>query len=458
MWFASNILASTSKTGPMQMIGWRSGILWSSGFVSSHVRMFCPAGRSSKHLNQSTIRMAYHPTELSLLNSSCPRALDFRQARTFYDRTIFAAGISAHAVMEVAGNEVRKRGRALENDEITQIGQEVCEKLIGEGRSYDGHSEPPLPADKVFLGRDMALKYLFRHNLSESAQCEVGFAYDKDWKPVDYYDDSARFRTILDVVDVVEKGNEEWVGRMLVVTDYKTSWRADKSELDSLQRRAQAVTVWKSSLCKDVDGIELRIVNLQTGAEYSREVWLTENGLADLRSWQSDLERMMDAADWTDENDQRPARPGLRCINCSYVGSCEESKKLVEDTDIESASPEAIANAYAASLARTKSLEAAAREASDRGQIPTDSGVVGYLEKERRVCREDTVDQLWGRWKGSGGDASGLLTSLKLGVRNIENASKKLFGRSEKADREAWVGELVDKQPYASFGVERNDK
>jgi hypothetical protein len=140
------------------------------------------------------------------------------------------------------------------------------------------------------------------------------------------------------------------------------------------------------------------------------------------------------------------------------VGSCEESKKLVEDTDIESASPEALANAYAASLARTKSLEAAAREASDRGQIPTDSGVVGYLEKERRVCREDTVDQLWGRWKGSGGDASGLLTSLKLGVRNIENASKKLFGRSEKADREAWVGELVDKQPYASFGVERNDK
>ena len=134
MWFASNILASTSKTGPMQMIGWRSGILWSSGFVSSHVRMFCPAGRSSKHLNQSTIRMAYHPTELSLLDTSCPRALDFRQSRTFYDRTIFAAGISAHAVMEVAGNEVRKRGRALENDEIIHVGQDVCEKLIGEGR------------------------------------------------------------------------------------------------------------------------------------------------------------------------------------------------------------------------------------------------------------------------------------------------------------------------------------
>jgi hypothetical protein len=376
----------------------------------------------------------------------------------FYDRTVFAAGIAAHAVMEIAGNEVRKRKRQLEEAEIKHIAQDVCEKLIGEGRSYDGHIEPPLPAEKVFLGRDMAVKYLFRNNLSESAQCEVGFAYDKDWRPVDYYDDSARFRTILDVVDVVEKGNEEWVGQMLVVTDYKTSWRADKSELDSLQRRAQAVTVWNSSLCKDVDGIELRIVNLQTGAEYSREVWLTENGLSELRSWQSDLERMMDAADWTDEGGQRPARPGLRCINCSYVGSCEESKKLVEDTDIESASPEAIANAYAASLARTKSLEAAAREASDRGKISTEAGVVGFLGKERRVCREGMVDQLWGRWKGSGGDASGLLTSLKLGVRNVENASKKLFGRSEKADREAWVDELIEVQPYASFGVQREDK
>ena len=179
--------------------------------------------------------MAYHPTELTMLTENCPAALDMRERRIPYDRTLFAAGIAAHAVMETAGNKVRELGRQLESEEISAIAAEVVKRLIGEGRSYDGKPEPPLNPERVFEGRDMAVKYLNNHSISTTGLCEIGFAYDKSWKSVEYYAENARFRTILDVLDVVEDGNEEWVGRILEVTDYKTSWRADEFQLDTLQ-------------------------------------------------------------------------------------------------------------------------------------------------------------------------------------------------------------------------------
>lgn len=399
--------------------------------------------------------MAYHPTQLTMLTDNCPAALDMREQRIPYDRSLFAAGIAAHAVMEIAGNEVRKLKRQLTTEEIDTIAEQVSKKLIGEGRSYDGEPEPPLNPGRVFEGRDMAVKYLYDKNLSETGLCEVGFAYDKDWNPVEYYAKNARFRTILDVIDVVETGNEEWIGKLLVVTDYKTSWRADKSELDTLQRRAQAVTAWKSSMCKDVDGIRLRIVNLRSGAEYTRDVWLTEDGQKTLSSWQADLSATMDAADWKDPKGKRPASPGVRCINCSYVSKCSDAKDLIWNTDIPEVAPEAIVRVYAASLALTKELEKAARVAVDRGTIDVDDGKVGYLQKTRRIVGDEVPDKIWSHWKNSGGDAVGLLKAVKLGARNIENASKLLFGRRQAADRKEWVADLLEEQSYASFGVER---
>ena len=43
--------------------------------------------------------MAYHPTELTMLTENCPAALDMREKRVPYDRTLFADVIAAHAVM-----------------------------------------------------------------------------------------------------------------------------------------------------------------------------------------------------------------------------------------------------------------------------------------------------------------------------------------------------------------------
>lgn len=399
--------------------------------------------------------MAYHPTELTMLTENCPAALDMREKRVPYDRSLFAAGIAAHAIMEIAGNKVRELQRQLESHEIATIAAEVVKKLIGEGRSYDGNPEPPLNPEKVFEGRDMAVKYLNENSLSTTGLCEIGFAYDKSWKNVDYYSKDARFRTILDVMDVIEDGNEEWVGKILVVTDYKTSWRADKSELDTLQRRAQAVTVWKSKYCEDVDGIRLRIVNLRTGGEYTREIWLTENGQQTLKQWQTDLEQAMDAADWKDKEGKRPASPGLRCLNCSYVASCEPAKHFVYYTNLEDYTPPAVANAYAIAKSITKDYERMVREACDRGSIPTNDGLVGFIDKERKVAQSDAPDKLWATWKAAGGDVVGLLTAMKLGSSNLENAAKKLYGRGAVDLRRDFIDELIEKAPYASFGVQR---
>jgi|LULG01.1.fsa_nt_gb hypothetical protein len=399
--------------------------------------------------------MAYHPTELTLLTENCPAALDMREKRIPYDRTLFAAGIAAHAIMETAGNKVRELKRQLESEEIAAIAAEVVKRLIGEGRSYDGKPEPPLNPERVFEGRDMAVKYLNNHSISTTGLCEIGFAYDKSWNSVDYYAENARFRTILDVLDVVEDGNEEWVGRILEVTDYKTSWRSDKSELDTLQRRAQAVTVWKSKYCKDVDGIRLRIVNLRTGGEYTREVWLTENGQQTLKQWQSDLEQAMDAADWKTPGGDRPASPGIRCMNCSYVLSCNPAKEFVYHTDLEDCSPEAVAGAYATAKSITQKYEKMAREACDRGVINTSDGLVGFIDKVRKVAAATAPDRLWATWKGAGGDVVGLLTAMKPGSSNLENAAKKLYGRGAVEQRKDLIDELIEKQPYASFGIQK---
>ena len=399
--------------------------------------------------------MAYHPTELTLLTENCPAALDMREKRIPYDRTLFAAGIAAHAIMETAGNKVRELNRQLESEEIAAIAAEVVKRLIGEGRSYDGKPEPPLNPERVFEGRDMAVKYLNNHPISTTGLCEIGFAYDKSWKNVEYYAENARFRTILDVLDVIEDGNEEWVGRILEVTDYKTSWRADKSELDTLQRRAQAVTVWKSKYCKDVDGIRLRVVNLRTGGEYTREIWLTENGQETLRQWQSDLEQAMDAADWKDKDGKRPTSPGLRCMNCSYVLSCTPAKHFVYHTDLEDYAPQGVANAYAVAKSITQKYESMAREACDRGTIETGDGLVGFIDKVRKIAASDAPDRLWATWKGAGGDVVGLLTAMKPGSSNLERAAKKLYGRGAIDERKEFIGELIDQQPYASFGVQR---
>ena len=399
--------------------------------------------------------MAYHPTELTLLTENCPAALDMREKRIPYDRTLFAAGIAAHAIMEIAGNKIRELDRQLEPEEIATVAAEVVKKLISEGRSYDGNPEPPLNAEKVFEGRDMAVKYLNEKSLSTTGLCEIGFAYDKSWKSVDYYSENARFRTILDVLDVIEDGNEEWVGRILVVTDYKTSWRADKSELDTLQRRAQAVTAWKSKYCEDVDGIRLRVVNLRTGAEYSREIWLTENGQETLKQWQSDLEYAMDAADWTDQDGKRSASPGLGCTNCSYVKSCEPAKAFMYHTDLEDFGPEGIANAYAIAKSLPKEYETMARAACDRSTIDTGAGLVGFIDKERKVATSDAPDCLWATWKGAGGDVVGLLTAMRLGSSSLESAAKKLYGRGAMDLRKEFIDKLIEKQPYASFGIKK---
>ena len=399
--------------------------------------------------------MAYHPTQLSMLTNNCPAALDFRDKGTPYDRTLFAAGITAHAILEHAGNKVREVKRQLSPDEIDTISEGVVMKLIGEGRSYDGTPEPPLNPERVFEGRDIAAKYLRNHSLSESAKCEIGLAFDKDWQPVEYYSADARFRTILDVLDVVETGNEEWVGTILEVTDYKTSWQADKRELDTLQRRAQAVTAWKSPLCKDVDGIRLRVVNLRSGAEYTRDIWLTESGQQTLAGWQKDLSLAMDAADWKDENGLRPASPGIRCIGCSYVLSCEAAKAFVHQTDLEDYAPQGIANAYAVAKSLTAEYEKLARNACDRGRIDTGDGVVGFIDKTRKVATEDAPDRLWARWKSAGGGVVGLLAAMKPGSSSLEKAARKLYGRGSMDERKEFIDELIAHEPYASFGVQK---
>lgn len=197
-----------------------------------------------------------HPSQLTTLATHCPLAVSLEEAGTPRARDVFHHGTAAHAIIQEIGEQTNRKGRALEYLEMQTVARAVCERLISEGRSFDGKPEPPLPADPVWLGRDLALDYLGPRPLEPGAEYEVGVAVQSGWLPCHYDGEPVegaapepatertppRFKTILDYVRIEEgDGEAEFEEATVVIRDWKSSWATDANRLNHLQQRSQAV-------------------------------------------------------------------------------------------------------------------------------------------------------------------------------------------------------------------------
>ena len=379
---------------------------------------------------------AYHPTTINMHNNHCPYAVQLWKERVPYDRSIFHTGVVAHAILEEIGK--------LPDIEPREIADNIITKYCSEGRAYDAVPEPPAPLSDALQGAELALEWHERYPVpnGEGITHEHAFAFNKDWKPVPYYDNTAKFRTLLDVVEIIEEYDEatEDTYTKAIIRDYKTSWVATRDELDSFQRRCQAVVVW---IVYKPDVIVLEIANLRMKCTFSKE--LNVHFEQDtIKQWQDDITLAIKIMD-----KELNANPGIGCIRCPYTQSCKHFDKMYQS--------ENIVQKYIAAKEIISKLEPQIKRATKEHPPKKMSlGTVGYVNKERKKIKSDAKQLLLEEWTNQNGTIEQLFQSLDLGVRTVEKICKLLT--TSKADREELVTKFTRTEQYSSFGIHKDKK
>jgi len=401
-------------------------------------------------INELGAVRTYRPTALKMASRHCPRVLCHLEAgdigRSPFD---FQPGIAAHAVLQAVGEQTNRADRELAAAEVDRVAGAVCQALIERGRTFDGKPEPPLAADAVWSGRDLALLWLALNPPTPGAQYEVGLAVDAQWQPCAYDSPHARFRAIVDVLRRDAEGDEEQAWRAITLRDYKSAWPTDETELETLQLRGHAVLAW-IHFGDGVDVIRREVVNLRTrkvyGGDFEHELQMgSAEDLAKLRRWRDDLQATMDSYDRMAElgGGRMPANPGAGCDGCPFLPRCVEAQDYVERAGAVAAygSPEERARGFAVASAIAAGLKDWLK--AETGEAPIDLGnaLVGTVGKDGRAASALAYATLYEHWMANGGALNegavrGLLKALKLSLSNIEAAGKAIFpSPKSKADQ-----------------------
>lgn len=390
----------------------------------------------------------YRPTTLKLASAHCPRAVDFYEQNAPSFRDHFAVGIAAHDVLAKIGELVLSLGRAPSPEEMQREGSGIARGLIEHGRVFEGNREPPMVAEDAFAGRDLALAYAMRPDVTwatKDAWYERGFAFDAAWQKVPFAAADRRFRLILDKIEIISEEGEDYAGRLAVVTDYKSAWPTDESELSTYQMRAQAVAVYLA-MGADLDGIRLQVTNLRTGKTFGFDLWFESGGREQIEAWQSEITDYMAALDAMTDHQRRPARPGIGCLGCPYALGC--------DADIVESDRTAMAQRLGKLEGEREQLIKALKAATAERPIQLADCAVGYEAKLSRTPKDNALAQLKTTWFTAGGDLSGLMACLKPTMAMLSTVAKKLYPES-KEDQAAIVEEWSTIKQSKEFGIHR---
>lgn len=394
---------------------------------------------------------AYHSTAISLVSRCCPFALQLREEGTPEDRSIYQPGIVAHAILEAVQNCANDIERPLTEEEIQTTALGVCERLMSVGRSFDGHAEPPISPEAVMLGKDLALGYLAWNPMEPGAFTEVGIALDENSARTGYGSRASMVLTILDHVRKADESDEESAQSVLTVRDYKTAWSTDESELDTLQRRIQAVAAWRAYGPTDV--LALQVVNVRLGKVYEKRLYRADGLDEQIGAWWADIAATCRALDAQKKLGKRPASPGRGCLSCPFVQRCEHAKDYIERRQMHR-TPEQRGIAYAVVTAMRAELATEMRADTEEAPVPIPGGVVGTVAKTRQVLAPEGYATLAERWTETGGEIRGFGKALGLTDSNARSMAKTLyFDRSAKADREALLAEVLTEETVREFGI-----
>lgn len=396
--------------------------------------------------------MIYHSTNLALVSRCCPFALELQERGVPAERSVYQVGIAAHAILEGVALCTNEVNRELTEEEVNVSALGVCERLMSVGRSYDGKGEPPMTPESVFAGQEVALQWLAWNPIQPGGQVEVGLGLNLDGQPCDYWrGEGLTIRTILDEVRIIRESDEESARTVLAVRDYKSAWSTSDDELDTLQRRIQAVAAWRFYGPADV--LRLDVVNLRLGKVYTRELYREDGLEAMLDEWWRQVAATCRALDAQKALGPRPAAPGRGCLACPYVGACEHAQDFMERRGMHR-TPEQRATAYCVASAVRDELAEQLRLDTEEGPISVDGGLVGTVAKEKQRLADDAYARLWEVWEESGGDELGFAKALKLTASNAKELAKALyFDRSAKADREALLAEVTETETERRFGI-----
>ena len=397
--------------------------------------------------------MIYHATNLQLVSRACPYALELYEQKVPYSRDVFGVGIAAHCILEAVQTCTNEIGRELTEEEVKVSALGVCERLMTTGRSYDGVPEPPMKPETVFAGQELALDWLLGvEPCQPGARVEQGLGLDAQGQPCSYWKaDGLTIRTILDSVRISQEADEESARTVLTVRDWKTAWSTDESELDTLQRKIQAIAAWRTY--GPVDVLRLEVCNLRLGKVYTKELY-REDGLdAQIDEWWGQVAATVRALNAQKALGPRPAAPGRGCLACPFIGACEHAQDYVERAGMHN-TPDKRATAYCVATAMREELGRQLRIDTEEGPVKVADGLVGTVAKEKRRLKADGYSLLWERWEEHGGDALGFAKALKLTASNAKEMARTLyFDRSAKADREALMAEVTETEMAREFGL-----
>ena len=385
---------------------------------------------------EKTMIHAYHPTTIKMHWNNCPHAVTLWKRKVQYDRSIFQAGVIAHAILEQIGK--------CPEEDPKEIADEVVKTICSEGRDYDGEPEPPAPLQDAIEGAKLALDWHERYPVEngEGITHEHPFAFDQNWKEVDYNSTQARFRTLLDVVEISEEYDEESDGSytVAVVRDYKTSWVATENELDSFQRRCQAVVVW---LKYNPDVIKLEVANLRMKKTFRKEIHVAFEEDT-LQQWLEEINLSLDTLD----RDLRP-NPGPGCTTCFYKMKCKHFDNMYNGEDL-------IQKYIAAKAIVAQTEKEVKKLLIDSAPIESGNQMIGYTQKQRKKVTADTNEKLLEVWKEQGWNLDELYPQLSLGVTGVEKIAKIIY--KNKNEITELTQKLFKVEPYSSFGIHKQKK
>lgn len=417
----------------------------------------------------------YRPTTLKLASAHCPRAVSYYELNTPHFREHFGQGIAAHDCLAGIQALAVLLKRTPHVDEMVRVCDDNVRALITTGRSFEGVREPPMPAEDANAGKALALAYATAETttwLTSDVWSERGLAFDEHWCEVPYQSPARRFRLIPDLMALIEDGGEDYAGRLALVSDYKTAWTTDRSELDTYQLKAQALAA--SLVLPDIDGVRREVVNLRTGQTFHEDIWIESGGREHLAEWRAEITEYMAALDKMQGADgMRPARPGAGCLSCPWALSCDAASPLAHDI---AGKAERLAKIDGEREQLVKILKLAlADENLQRG-----GSVYGWHPKPKREPKPDAARIAWEAWKKDGGDIDGFLAALRPSLAGLEIVAELLVKRYmalgapppesgemdglgeldaliDAASALNLAGQWIESKPGREFGVKRKD-
>ncbi len=371
----------------------------------------------------------YSSSDIKVFSVYCPKALKFQEDGAPRDTSQTDYGVASHAVIEACGNakNIVANQPHLLMPSYEELANETCQELITNGRTFRGKHEPPMSPEHAFEGKRVALAWLELNELPGEADYEIELTH-------------GRFKALHDVV-WIEDWSDEWSEKTVPVSRDWKGWQGRPEELETWQRKCQAITL--AANYPDADEIKLEIVNLQTHRTYDRTIVLDDEGLALLDQWKRELEIICRAMDKT-----REARPGVGCLECPYNHQCND--RLFRDIG----SPHEAHKLVNIEIERANTIKAL--KASQELPVKLEGGYVGWRLWGDNKAKPDAYQRVIDAWDG---DVNGMLKALKLGVANINALAKVIWPKGSENDalRQDFIDACIEQRNGQRFGVWRGN-